>query len=69
MAQTTPIGLKAGRPSANKEAASLSNLKANTVRLNVDIDRDLHTQLKLRAVHSQTTIADLVRQLLKASVE
>lgn len=69
MAQPTSIGLKTGRPSVAKESVSLSDLKTDTVRLNVDIDRELHTQLKLRAVHSQTTIADLVRQLLKASVE
>ena len=69
MAQSNSLGLKTGRPSATKEAATLTALKADTVRLNVDIDRELHTQLKLRAVHSQTTIADLVRQLLKASVE
>ena len=69
MVQSNSLGLKTGRPSANKEAATLTALKADTVRLNVDIDRELHTQLKLRAVHSQTTIADLVRQLLKASIE
>ncbi len=69
MAQSTDLGLKTGRPSAAQEAASLADLKTDTVRLNVDIDRELHTQLKLRAVHAQTTIADLVRQLLKASIE
>ena len=69
MAQTTSLGLKAGRPSTTKETASLSDLKRETVRLNVDIDRELHTQLKLQAVRSQTTVADLVRQLLKNSIE
>ena len=58
------IGLKAGRPSAAQPAVSLADLKAETVRLNVDIERELHTKLKLRAVHSQRTVADLVRELL-----
>lgn len=58
------IGLKAGRPSAAQAALSLSDLKAETVRLNVDIDRSLHTQLKLRAVNEQRTVADIVRELL-----
>lgn len=65
----TEIGLRAGRPSATKKTATMADLKGDTIRLNVDIDRELHTQLKLRAIHSQTTLADLVRQLLKNSVE
>lgn len=65
----TELGLQAGRPSATKEATTLADLKGDTIRLNVDIDRELHTQLKLRAIHSQTTLAELVRQLLKNSVE
>ena len=65
--QPTSLGLKAGRPSTTKGTATLSDMKTETVRLNVDIDRELHTQLKLRAVYSQTTVADLVRQILKYS--
>ncbi len=63
------IGLKAGRPSASAPAATLADLKAETVRLNVDIDRELHTKLKLQAVRSQRTITDLVTQLLIESLQ
>jgi hypothetical protein len=63
------IGLKAGRPSASTPTATLADLKAETVRLNVDIDRDLHTKLKLRAVRSQRTITDLVTELLVESLQ
>lgn len=72
MAQSTnkaELGLRAGRPSATKATTTLADLKSDTIRLNVDIDRELHTQLKLRAIHSQITLAELVRQLLKNSVE
>ena len=63
------IGLKAGRASAMQTAVSLADLKAETVRLNVDIERGLHTQLKLRAVHEQRTVADIVRELLAQALK
>lgn len=65
----TNIGLKAGRPSAAQPSTNLADLKAETVRLNVDIERELHTKLKLRAVHSQRTVADIVRALLSESLK
>lgn len=63
------LGLKAGRPSAAQPAATLADLKGETVRLNVDIERELHTKLKLRAVHAQRTVADIVRELLQKSLQ
>ena len=63
------LGIKAGRPSADQPAAKLADLKVETVRLNVDIERELHTKLKLRAVHSQRTVADIVRELLAQALK
>ena len=34
-------------------------------RLTLDLDENLHRQLKIRCAMEQTTIADLVRELLK----
>lgn len=36
-----------------------------TIRLNADIDRDLHHQLRLRVAADDTTIADFLRKLLE----
>ncbi len=63
------LGIKAGRPSADQRTTNLADLKAETVRLNVDIERELHTKLKLRAVHSQRTVADIVRELLSEALK
>ncbi|WP_084170439.1 ribbon-helix-helix domain-containing protein [Paraburkholderia ferrariae] len=37
---------------------------AKPIRLNLDLDPDTHRRLKLRAVESGTTIAQLVRELI-----
>lgn len=37
---------------------------AKPVRLNLDLDPETHRRLKLRAVESGTTIAQLVRELI-----
>lgn len=63
------IGLKAGRPSAGQPTTTLADMKAETVRLNVDIDRELHTKLKLHAVRSRRSVTDIVRELLEKSLE
>ncbi len=62
------IGLKAGRPSAQQPSISLSDLKGDTVRLNVDIDKSLHKKLKLRAVEEERSIALIVRELLEKAL-
>jgi len=62
------IGLKAGRPSGQQQALSLSDLKPETVRLNVDIDKDLHKKLKLHAVERGCSVADVVRELLSEAL-
>ena len=58
------IGLKAGRPSSSQPTVSLSDLKPGTVRLNVDIEKDLHKRLKIHAVESDKTVSDIVRELI-----
>jgi predicted HicB family RNase H-like nuclease len=62
------LDLKAGRPSASKPTISLSDLKGKTVRLNVDIDKELHKKLKRRAIDEDRTVTDFVRELLSKSV-
>ncbi|RYG72440.1 ribbon-helix-helix protein, CopG family [bacterium] len=62
------LGLKAGRPSDKKPTVSLSDLKGKTVRLNVDIDKELHKKLKRRAIDEERTVTDFVRELLSKSV-
>lgn len=37
---------------------------AKPVRLNLDLDPETHRRLKMRAVESSTTIAQLVRELI-----
>jgi hypothetical protein len=62
------LGLKAGRPSEQKPTVSLSDLKGKTVRLNVDIDKELHKKLKRRAIDEDRTVTDLVREVLSKSL-
>ena len=63
------IGLKAGRPSARQTAVSLSDLKPQTVRLNVDIDKSLHKKLKMHALQSDRSIAEVIRAILQEKLE
>lgn len=62
------IGLKAGRPSAQQPSVSLADLREDTVRLNVDIDKSLHKKLKLKAVEEERSIALIVRELLEKAL-
>lgn len=68
MSESKKSMLAAGRPSARKDkAATLASLadKAETIRLNFDLDREEHKKLKLRAVQNGTTIAEIMRDLVK----
>jgi len=42
--------------------------KRATVRLNLDIDRALHRQLKLVALNEDRSVADVVRDLIQEAV-
>lgn len=62
------VGLKAGRPSEQRQPVSLSDLKPDTVRLNVDIDKELHKKLKLHAAQRGCSVAEVVRELLQGAL-
>jgi predicted HicB family RNase H-like nuclease len=59
--------LKAGRPSKNskvKVIESVQDLTEETVRLNLNISKELHKKLKLKAIEHNITVTDIVRSLL-----
>lgn len=63
MSKTTGT-LSAGRPSAKaSSAATLASLadKADTVRVNFDLERDAHTKLKVYAAKQGKTVKDLLK--------
>jgi hypothetical protein len=67
---------QADRPATRQEfvsGAALVQSQAGTrppkpVRLNLDLDPEVHRQLKLRAVENGTTIAQLVRSLIAREI-
>lgn len=66
----------AKKPASREEfvsGAALVQSQAGTrppkpVRLNLDLDPEVHKQLKLRAVENGTTIAKLVRDLITREI-
>lgn len=70
--KTTP----ADKPASREEfvsGAALVQSQAGTrppkpIRLNLDLDPEVHKQLKLRAVENGTTIAKLVRDLITREI-
>ncbi len=58
--------MTAGRPSAAKAGPTLSDLadQADTVRVNFDLDRAVHTRLKIHAARSGRSMADILRDLV-----
>ena len=68
MTATTKGALSAGRPSAksSKAAATLASLadKAATVRVNFDLDRDEHTNLKVYAAKHGKTVKEVLTELV-----
>jgi predicted HicB family RNase H-like nuclease len=66
----------ADKPATREEfvsGAALVQSQAGTrppkpVRLNLDLDPEVHKQLKLRAVENGTTIAKLVRDLITREI-
>lgn len=56
---------KAGRPSKKDRAiASVQNIQSSTVRMNVNIKKELHRQLKQRALDKDITVTELVKKAL-----
>ena len=60
------FGMKAGRPSASKTGPNLSDLadKADTVRVNFDLDREEHMKLKIHAAKNRCSITDILRKFI-----
>lgn len=60
--------LKAGRPSDTKKAAMLSALadRAETVRVNFDLDRESHKRLKILAAEKERSVSDVLREAVAA---
>lgn len=73
---STKTGGPADKPASREEfvsGAALVQSQAGTrppkpVRLNLDLDPEVHKQLKLRAVENGTTIAKLVRDLITREI-
>jgi hypothetical protein len=61
-------GIKAGRPSATKAGLTLSDLadKADTVRVNFDLDRAEYRKLKIYAAKTDRSISDILRELVRS---
>ncbi len=59
-------GLQAGRPSANRKAATLADMadKTATVRVNFDLDRAEHIKLKIHAARAGRSVTDILRELV-----
>jgi hypothetical protein len=58
--------LKTGRPSRKDKAiASMQDLKIETVRMNINMPKDLYKQVKLKALEEDSNITDLVKRLLE----
>lgn len=62
--------LKAGRPSKNIKEKTLADVTdQKKIRVNFDLDEDLHTQLKLYAINHKKTVKEVlteqITQLLK----
>ena len=62
------LGMKAGRPSADKDGPTLSDLadKQATIRVNFDLDRTEHRKLKIYAATTGRSITDILRELVRS---
>lgn len=64
------LSIKAGRPSSAKTTLSLDDVadKTSTVRVNFDLDKAMHTRLKIYAAQSGKSIADVLREAVASLV-
>ncbi|TXH60428.1 MAG: chromosome partitioning protein ParB [Thiothrix sp.] len=64
------LGLSAGRPSENrkKQALAAINDEGRTVRVNFDVSEEEHLRLKLFAVKSRRTVAEIMRELIDKNI-
>lgn len=52
----------------HRESATVSTPPKKPKRLTIDIDSDLHTQLKIHCATQQVQIADLLRRLIEQEI-
>jgi predicted HicB family RNase H-like nuclease len=59
--------LKAGRPISKKEKAiaSVKDIEEETIRMNVNISKAFHKQIKQKALDEDTTVTEVVIKALK----
>lgn len=59
--------LKAGRPLSKKEKAiaSVKDTEEETIRMNVNISKAFHKQIKQKALDEDTTVTEIVIKALK----
>ncbi|SAK97912.1 ParG [Caballeronia hypogeia] len=60
-------GMKAGRPSRDKKAATLASLRdeKDEVRVNFNLSREEHIKLKVHAAKAGTTISEVLREYVR----
>jgi len=60
--------LKAGRPTTSKKEkalASVQNKQEESVRMNINISKSFHKQIKQRALDEDTTVTEIVIKALE----
>lgn len=64
------MSLSAGRPSRGGKQATLADMtdKAGKVRVNFDLDRDLHTRLKIYAIRQGKSIREVLEAQIKTLI-
>jgi hypothetical protein len=61
MSKSTLPGMKAGRPSAARPAPKLADVAGKSVRVNFEIDSELHRKLKMLAIEQGRSVSDILR--------
>jgi hypothetical protein len=64
------LGLSAGRPSQNRKEQAMAAMadEVKTVRVNFDLSEDEHMRLKMYAVQSRRTVAEIMRELIEKNI-
>ena len=57
--------LKTGRPSRKEKViASIQDLKVETVRMNINMPKELYKQVKIKALEEDTNITEFVKRII-----
>jgi hypothetical protein len=70
MSKDSNVGLRAGKPSANRKEKALEALteKKEMVRVNFELERQEHIKLKIYAARTGKTITEILREYV-ATIE